>query len=74
MLTATLDAPRTKKAGFKNLCCPECGERAEMAVNVATLKVTCPECDAEFTARQAVEKMAERVAEWNRLAEWIEMA
>lgn len=74
MLTATAEATPKKRAGFKSLCCPECGERAEMSLNLADLKVTCPECDEVFTARQAVERMAEKVAEWQRLADWIELA
>ena len=69
-------ATATKKTtGFKTLVCPFCGNHGEetaITMDLASTDVTCTSCDAEFTVEDAVEKARESLAEWERLARWVE--
>lgn len=61
--------------GF-GVCCPHCHDGdAVLTLNLNDLgEITCPVCDAVFTAAEAVELVREQLAAWQRLAAWIELA
>ncbi len=69
MATAT----KTVK-GFK-VTCPLCGDADAIRIDLNSLQtITCGGCDEEFTPRQAVEKAAEQLRQWQAVARWVEMA
>jgi transcription elongation factor Elf1 len=68
-------ATATKAIGFKTLVCPFCGNHGEetaITMDLASLDVTCSSCDAEFTVDDAVSEAKAHLAEWERLARWVE--
>jgi len=61
--------------GF-SLTCPCCGE-ADVAVTLDLSDLAtchCPSCDEDFSVSTAVKKFADRLAEWQAIARWIESA
>jgi hypothetical protein len=65
-------AKRTK--GFA-LHCPQCGEKAAMNLDLSDLStVTCESCGDSFAVSTAIKMLAERLAQWQRVAQWIDLA
>lgn len=56
--------------------CPFCqDEDAELTIDLKDLSaITCQCCDETFTPAEAVAKVREQLAAWERLAAWVEMA
>jgi transposase-like protein len=66
-------ATATKATGFKMLTCPFCGQTDDaITLELRSMDVTCSGCNAEFTVPDGVEKAREALAEWERLAQWVE--
>lgn len=62
------------KTGFSVLC-PRCWEAGSVTINLASVgDCSCTNCSEDFTARQALEAMDARVAEWAKVVKWVEMA
>jgi len=58
------------------LTCPCCGE-ADVAVTLDLSDLAtchCPSCDEDFSVSTAVKKFADRLAQWQAIARWIESA
>jgi len=68
----TTAAPATRFA----VACPYCAsEDSTISIDLNNLDaVTCSGCDAEFTAAEAVDHLAGRMAEWSAVARWVALA
>jgi transcription elongation factor Elf1 len=64
--------PVKTKAGF-GVCCPRCGAlEAALTIDINDIgAITCGECSEEFTAAEACEAVAEQLARWRRVEEWL---
>jgi transcription elongation factor Elf1 len=61
--------------GF-TLQCPVCGEAAvSITLDLSNLTIChCGSCDDEFSVATAVNMLADRLAQWQAVARWIDMA
>jgi transcription elongation factor Elf1 len=68
-------ATKPKPTGF-DLHCPRCGSKDSFTIDLNDLagKVSCGNCDDEFTVAQAAQEAEANARRWAAVVRWIEAA